>query len=75
MSEKVPFGGATDPLYDQAVALVAEHRRASISLVQRYLRIGYNRAWTMLEAMEKQGIVRVNPTPGGSQYLMNKEQP
>jgi DNA segregation ATPase FtsK/SpoIIIE-like protein len=39
MSEKVPFGGATDPLYDQAVALVAEHRRASISLVQRYVRV------------------------------------
>jgi len=67
--------GVNDPLMPQAVALVAEHRRASISLVQRYLRIGYNRAAYMLEAMEKQGIVRVNPTPGGSQYLIVKDTP
>ena len=65
--------GENDPLMGEAVELVKKHRRASISLVQRYLRIGYIRASLMLEAMEKQGLVRVNPTPGGSQYLMQKD--
>lgn len=67
-----PFGD-NDPLMDEAIALVIKHRRASISLVQRYLRIGYNRASYMMEAMEKRGLIRVNPTPTGSQYLL-KEQ-
>ena len=42
-------GGETDPMYDQAVAIVLQHRRASISLVQRHLRIGYNRAARLIE--------------------------
>ena len=46
-----------DPMYDQAVAIVLQHRRASISLVQRHLRIGYNRAARLLEQMEKSGLV------------------
>ena len=37
-------GGEADAMYDQAVAIVLQHKRASISLVQRHLRIGYNRA-------------------------------
>jgi len=41
-----------DPMYDQAVEVVLKHRRASISLVQRHLRIGYNRAARLLEQME-----------------------
>ncbi|WP_308494673.1 DNA translocase FtsK [Duganella lactea] len=45
-------GSASDPLYEQAVAVVQTNRRASISLVQRHLRIGYNRAARLLEAME-----------------------
>jgi len=48
---------AIDPLYDQAVQVVLKHRRASISLVQRHLRIGYNRAAWLLLAMEKAGVV------------------
>ncbi len=56
-AEKKPFGGADDPLYEQAVALVRKHHRASDSMVQRHLRIGYNRASYMIEAMEKAGIV------------------
>ena len=43
--------------YDQAVAVVLKHQRASISLVQRHLRIGYNRAARLLEQMEKSGMV------------------
>jgi S-DNA-T family DNA segregation ATPase FtsK/SpoIIIE len=46
-----------DELYDQAVALVAKSRQASISMVQRRLRIGYNRAARLIEVMEKQGLV------------------
>ncbi|MGB1061609.1 MAG: DNA translocase FtsK, partial [Ketobacter sp.] len=47
----------SDPLYDQAVAFVTESRRASISSVQRKLKIGYNRAARMIEAMEEAGVV------------------
>jgi len=46
-----------DPLYDRAVAFVTQTRRASISAVQRQLRVGYNRAARMIETMEKTGIV------------------
>jgi S-DNA-T family DNA segregation ATPase FtsK/SpoIIIE len=50
-------GGEKDPLYDQAVQVVLQNKRASISLVQRHLRIGYNRAARLLEDMEKAGLV------------------
>ncbi|HEU4621851.1 MAG TPA: DNA translocase FtsK 4TM domain-containing protein, partial [Burkholderiaceae bacterium] len=50
-------GGEGDALYDQAVAIVLKNRRASISLVQRHLRIGYNRAARLLEQMEQAGLV------------------
>ena len=46
-----------DEMYDQAVALVAETRQASISMIQRRLRVGYNRAARMVERMEREGIV------------------
>jgi S-DNA-T family DNA segregation ATPase FtsK/SpoIIIE len=51
------IGGEEDPLYDQALAFVAETRRASISSIQRHLRVGYNRAARMIEAMEVAGAV------------------
>ena len=51
-------GSTTDPLYDQAVEVVRTQQRASISLVQRHLRIGYNRAARLIEAMEAAGVVK-----------------
>jgi S-DNA-T family DNA segregation ATPase FtsK/SpoIIIE len=46
-----------DEMYDQAVAIVAETRQASISMIQRRLRVGYNRAARMVERMEREGLV------------------
>ena len=50
-------GGEADPLYDEALRIVTESRRASISGVQRRLRIGYNRAARLIEEMERTGVV------------------
>ncbi|WP_343215986.1 DNA translocase FtsK [Janthinobacterium sp. MP5059B] len=50
-------GSASDPLYAKAVEVVRAHQRASLSLVQRHLRIGYNRASNLMEAMEALGVV------------------
>lgn len=62
-------GDGPDPMYEQAVAIVREHQRASISLVQRHLRLGYNRAARLLEAMANAGIVAVDNTNGGYKLL------
>jgi DNA segregation ATPase FtsK/SpoIIIE, S-DNA-T family len=62
--------GEADPMYDQAVAVVLQHRRASISLVQRHLRIGYNRAARLLEQMEKSGLVSNMATNGNRDILV-----
>jgi DNA segregation ATPase FtsK/SpoIIIE, S-DNA-T family len=65
-------GGEADPMYDQAVGIVLEHRRASISLVQRHLRIGYNRAARLLEQMEKSGLVSAMGTNGNRDIIVPK---
>ncbi len=66
------FGEASaeaDPLYDQAVAYVLKSRRASISSVQRQLRIGYNRAARMIEDMERAGLVSAMQNNGNRDVL------
>ncbi len=62
-------GGEADPLYDQAVRIVTEGRRASISLVQRRLKIGYNRAARMMEEMEAAGVVTAMDHSGSREVL------
>jgi S-DNA-T family DNA segregation ATPase FtsK/SpoIIIE len=59
----------SDPLYDQAVAIVLKTRRASISLVQRHLRIGYNRAARLIEQMERAGLVSAMQSNGNRDIL------
>jgi S-DNA-T family DNA segregation ATPase FtsK/SpoIIIE len=63
-------GEESDPLYDQAVEIVVKHRRASISLVQRHLRIGYNRAARLLEQMEQSGLVSAMSSSGNREILV-----
>jgi len=66
---QITYGSEADPMFDQAVAVVLEHRRASISLIQRHLRIGYNRAARLLEAMEKSGLVSAMAADGNREIL------
>ncbi|MCB1939045.1 MAG: DNA translocase FtsK 4TM domain-containing protein [Rhodocyclaceae bacterium] len=69
-----PVGGEggdaeADPLYDQAVDIVVKTRRPSISLVQRHLRIGYNRAARLIEQMERAGLVSAMGSNGNREVL------
>ena len=67
------FDGEKDALYDQAVGIVLKHRRASISFVQRHLRIGYNRAARLLESMENAGLVSAMQSNGNREILARSE--
>ena len=73
-AEGVPAGeggsGESDALYDQAVAVVLKNRKASISLVQRHLRIGYNRAARLIEQMEQSGLVSPMQSNGNRDILV-----
>ncbi len=70
--EEIESGGdaESDPLYDEAVGIVMKTRRASISLVQRHLRIGYNRAARLIEQMEKAGLVSSMQSNGNRDVLV-----
>ncbi len=63
-------GGEADPLYDRAVEVVLKNNKASISLVQRHLGIGYNKAANLLEAMEKAGLVSAMNGRGQREILV-----
>ncbi len=67
--DKEGGAGEQDVLYDQAVAVVTESRRASISYVQRRLKIGYNRAATMIEEMEAAGVISPVQSNGTREVL------
>lgn len=67
-------GGESDSMYDQAVAIVLQNKRASISLVQRHLRIGYNRAARLLEQMEQAGLVSPMGHNGNRDILVPKRE-
>ena len=62
--------GEQDELYDEAVAFVSQSRRASISAVQRRLRIGYNRAARLIETMEEAGVVTPMASNGNREVLV-----
>ena len=62
-------GGELDPLYDEAVQIVTSSRRASISSLQRRMRIGYNRAARIIEDMEASGVVSTMNSAGNRQVL------
>ncbi len=64
------LSGEQDPLYDQAVQIVIETRRASISNIQRRLKIGYNRAANIVESMEAAGVVSRMDHTGGREVLV-----
>ncbi len=67
----LPGGDAEkDPMYDQAVEVVLKNRKASISLVQRHLKIGYNRAARLVEDMEKAGLVSAMSGSGQREILV-----
>ena len=66
--------GEKDPLYDQAVEVVLKNRKASISLVQRHLKIGYNRAARLVEDMEKAGLVSAMSSSGQRDILVPKRE-
>ena len=63
-------GDEKDPMYDQAVEVVLKNRKASISLVQRHLKIGYNRSARMLEEMEKAGLISAMSGSGQREILV-----
>lgn len=73
LAPRAPAAAASDaepdPMYDQAVTVVLTNRRASISLVQRHLCIGYNRAARLLEQMERAGVVSPMQSNGNREIL------
>jgi len=62
-------GSESDPLYDEAIAIVTESRRASISYLQRRLKVGYNRAARMIEDMESAGVVTAVQSNGTREVM------
>jgi S-DNA-T family DNA segregation ATPase FtsK/SpoIIIE len=72
--ETIGGDAESDPLYDEAVAIVLKSKRASISLVQRHLRIGYNRAARLIEQMERAGLVSAMQSNGNREILVARQE-
>ena len=68
------YGESGDDLYDQAVALVLRDRKASTSYVQRRLGVGYNRAATLVERMEKEGLIGAANHAGKREILVGGDE-
>ena len=68
------MGNPEGSLYDQAVAIVAREGKASTSFIQRHLRIGYNRAATIIEEMEKNGVISPANHAGKREVLIDRDQ-
>ena len=64
----------SEPLYDEAVEFVLDSRRASISAVQRKLRVGYNRAARLIETMEEAGVVSSMNSNGSREVLVPRRE-
>lgn len=62
-----------DPLFEQAVLLVVENRKASISMIQRHFRIGYNRAARIIEGLEEEGIITSPDVSGSRNIIVGKD--
>ena len=71
--EGLEIDNEKDPLYDKAVNIVLTNKKASISLVQRHLRIGYNRAARLIETMESSGLVSAMKTNGTRDILIKEK--
>ena len=63
----------TDPLFDEAVALVLEAQRATTSLLVRNLNVGYNRAATLMEALEEADVISPADVNGKRRILIRKD--
>ena len=63
-----------DDLLDEAIAVIRKHKRASISLLQRRLRIGYSRAARLIDLLEDEGIVGPDQGAGRSREVLIKEE-
>lgn len=72
-TSNITSSGEEDELYNQAVEVVIKERKASTSYLQRYFKIGYNRAATLIEQLEKNGIVSIANHVGKREVLIGKE--
>ena len=71
--ESVDIQSSDDPLYNEAVTIVLETRKSSISFLQRKLRIGYNRAANLIDTMESKGLLSA-PQPNGTREILTSEK-